>query len=243
MPIEFNTLQRETLTAIVDTFVAAVPTRGRPRRVLRRQGQRRRRRRRHRAVPPHAPARGTARRPAPADRCCRPVRVQGSTPGRPRGDHRQPRRHLARGGWGDRRAAAAFGVVRLLPAGTGWPQPAVGRHGVSGPGPDPAGGRPQDTGGHHPIRGDDARGGCGRGRLRQRRWGGRRSAGAGRQAGDHPGSRQLLQRVRLRAVGTGWHIRSCSCAAGSSPPPTAWSASPRAAPWAAAAPSTGPTRC
>ena len=174
--------------------------RERPGRVLRRQGQRRRRRRRHRAVPPHASARGTTRGPAPADRCCRPVRVEGSTPGRPRGDHRQPRRHLARGRWGDRRAAAAFGVVRLLPAGTRWPQPAVGRHGVSRPGPDPTGGRPQDPGGHHPIRGDDARVGCGRDRLRQRRWSGRRSAGAGRQAGDHPGSRQLLERVRLRAV-------------------------------------------
>ena len=57
-------------------------TRGRPGRVLRREGQRRRRRPRNRAVPPHAPTRGAARRPAAVDRRRRPLRVQGSAPGR-----------------------------------------------------------------------------------------------------------------------------------------------------------------
>ena len=56
--------------------------RGRPGRVLRRQGQRRRRRCGNRAVPPHAPARGATRRPAAADRRRRPLRVQGPAPGR-----------------------------------------------------------------------------------------------------------------------------------------------------------------
>ena len=43
------------------------------------------------------------------------------------------------------------------------------------------------------VRRDVAGGGCGCGRLRQRRRGRRRRAGAGRQAGDHPGSGRLPQ--------------------------------------------------
>jgi hypothetical protein len=39
MGLEFNPLQRETLTAIVDTFVAAVPRDDDPAGFLHRQGQ------------------------------------------------------------------------------------------------------------------------------------------------------------------------------------------------------------
>jgi len=53
---------------------------------------------------------------------------------------------------GDRRAESAVGVVRLQPSRTRWRKPAVGRHGVPGPGPEPAFGFPQDTGSHHRFR-------------------------------------------------------------------------------------------
>ena len=62
--------------------------------------------------------------------------------------------HVARGGGGDRRAESAVGVVRLQPPRDRGAQPAVGRHGIPGPGPEPALGLPQDTGGHQPVSGD-----------------------------------------------------------------------------------------
>ncbi len=140
MPIEFTSLQRETLTAIVDTFVASVPREDDPDGFYAAKGS---------DVGADAAIEQYLLTHLPEEQLAgmlqlidgrRPLRVQGSTPGRPRGNPRQPCRHLARGRGGDRRAKSAVGAVRLQPARTRRPQPAVGRHGIPGPGPEPAAG-------------------------------------------------------------------------------------------------------
>ena len=244
MGIEFSTLQRKTLTAIVDTFVAAVPREDDPTGFYAAKGSDVGADVATEQYLAHPPARRAARRPAPTARRRRPlIGLKNQPQAVARGDRRQPRGHLARDGRGDRRAVSAFGDVRLQPARPGGPQPACGPAWDIRARSRPRRRRRKTLEVITAVRRDDARGGCRRGRLRQRRRGRRRGAGAGRQAGHHPGGRRLFQRIRLRPVGTRWRIRTFSCAAASSPPPTAWSASRRAAPWAAAAPSTGPTRC
>ena len=120
MPIEFTTLQRETLTAIVDTFVASVPREDDPDGFYAAKGsdvgadvateQ---------YLLTHLPEAQLAGMLQLIDGAW-PLRVQGSAPGRARGNPRQRRRHLTRGGGRDRRAESAVGVVRLQPSGTGW---------------------------------------------------------------------------------------------------------------------------
>ena len=138
MGIEFNARQRKTLTAIVDTFVAAVPRDDDPTGFYATKGS---------DVGADVAleqylsptCRRATRRPAPTARHRRPGRDEESTPGRPRGDRRQPRRHHARDGGRGGRAASAFGDVRLRPARRAGPNPLWDGMGYPGPGPGPAG--------------------------------------------------------------------------------------------------------
>ncbi len=139
MGIEFNPLQRKTLTAIVDTFVASVPRDDDPTGFYAAKGS---------DLGADAAAEYYLVTHLPDEELAGlfqlidtagPGRVEESTPGSARGDHRQPRRHLARDRGGDRGAASAFGDVRLRPARRPGPQPLVGRDGIPGPDPGAAG--------------------------------------------------------------------------------------------------------
>jgi hypothetical protein len=113
MPIEFTTLQRETLTAIVDTFVASVPREDDP------DGY---------AARAATSADAATGRPSHTYQAQLAGLLQlidaagvfefGDQPRAFREETRQRRGHLTRGGRRDRRAESAVGVVRLQPSGT-----------------------------------------------------------------------------------------------------------------------------
>ncbi len=138
MGLEFNPLQRKTLTAIVDTFVAAVPREDDPTGFYAAKGS---------DIGADVAAEQYLVTRLPEEQLAGLLqlidtagldRVEESTAGRPGGDHRQPRGHLARERASSSRAVSAFGDVRLQPARPRGRQPLVGRHGISGHGPGPA---------------------------------------------------------------------------------------------------------
>ena len=145
-------LQRETLTAIVDTFVAAVPREDDP------TG----------STPPRAATSAPTSRPSstslthlPDEQLAGLLQLIDAAGLVGFKDQTQAGREaiIANVAGMSPEAAGAIAALNQLSvlfaycaAGAGGPQSAVGRHGVSGPGPGPAVGRPQDAGGHHPIR-------------------------------------------------------------------------------------------
>ena len=152
MAIEFTTLQRETLTAIVDTFVAAVPREDDPDGFYAAKGS---------DVGADVATEQYLLTHLPEEQLAGLLQLIDAAglfgfKDQPQAGREEILANLAGISPEAAGAIAALNQLSVLfayqPAGTGWPQPAVGRHGVSGPGPDPAVGRPQDAGGHHPVR-------------------------------------------------------------------------------------------
>jgi hypothetical protein len=147
MPVDFTTLQRETLTAIVDTFVASVAREDDPDGFYATKGS---------DVGADLATEQYLRTHLPDEQLAgllQLIDVAGLLEFK---DQTQAAREeivascdLARRGAGDCRVESALGVVRLRPAWTTRPQSAVGRDGLPGSGPERARGLAKDIGGHH----------------------------------------------------------------------------------------------
>ena len=152
MPIEFTTLQRETLTAIVDTFVASVPREDDPDGFYAAKGS---------DVGADVATEQYLLTRLPEEQLAGLLQlIDGAGlfefKDQPQAAREEILANLAAISPEAAGAIAALNQLSVLFAyslpGPGWPQPAVGRHGVSGPGPESAFGLPQDAGGHHRLR-------------------------------------------------------------------------------------------
>ena len=192
MGIEFNPLQRKTLTAIVDTFVAAVPREDDPTGFYAAKGSD--------LGADVATESSTSlatcqTRSSPAcSNCSMPPGLIGLK-NQPQAVREAIIANLA--GISPESAGAIAALYRLsVIFAYGLPDPQGHNPLWAGMGyPGPVQAPPQTPKTLHvitPSGRDDAGGGRGRGRLRQRRRGGGRGAGAGRQTGRHPGGRRLF---------------------------------------------------
>ena len=192
MAIEFNTLQRQTLTAIVDTFVAAVPREDDPTGFYATKGS---------DVGADVAAEYYLVTHLPDDQLAGLLQLIDTAglaglKNQPQAVREAIIANLA--GISPETAQAIDALYQLSVIFAYSLPDAQGRNalwdGMGYPGPAQAPPQtPKTLQVITPSGETGARGGCGCGRLRQRRWGGRRRAGAVRQAGDHPGSRRLLQ--------------------------------------------------
>ena len=152
LPIEFTTLQRETLTAIVDTFVASVPREDDPDGFYAAKGS---------DVGADVAIEQYLLTHLPEEQLAGLLQLIDGAGLFEFKDQPQVVREeiLANVAAISPEAAGAIAALNQLSVlfayslpGPRRAQPAVGRHGIPGPGPEPAVGRPQDAGGHHPIR-------------------------------------------------------------------------------------------
>ena len=138
MGIEFNPLERKTLTAIVDTFVAAVPREDDPTGFYAAKGS---------DIGADVAAEQYLVTRLPEEQLTGLLQLIDTAglvglKNQPQAVREAIIANLAgispESAAGDRRAVSAFGDLRLQPAGPRGRQPAVGRHGISGHGPGPA---------------------------------------------------------------------------------------------------------